>query len=408
MGILLRIWLGALLTIALIAGLLAWLERRSPDDQGADEGRLTDRMSRTPVRFHQALRARLVSEGGEFAARLARASTDPRAADAIARQVLSQLDEEPPPASDAPVLRHFGGGELDSALDRMHVVLAMVWSERHPELGDRMPVYALLHEARALEPQVLEPSLRGLAYAAKVFAHSAGGYCDLVEPMVSEVERDLPPTVMADWVADEASRAPAAETLAQLQGFLVDGSLACCAIRSERSAETEARLRQSIDDAERLGVCERRMPLIRAWAALLSDDRERAREELQALNPADLYEDDVEAHRVVRSALATEGDDATRRALMGSTRVKWLSRMIVAGAYEAIGESELSGRLRDGDAAQAAQRYVAGEIAVIRAARRIDPFFERERTAQLAEPGPAAPAAIGWTLPGAEWAGARR
>jgi len=407
MGINIRIWLGGLFTVAALVGLIALLMRASPDGRGADEERLSDRMSRTPVRFHKALRAHLVSEGDDFAARLERAAANDGEADAIARQLLSELDEEAPPSSDTPILRHFGGGELEPTLDRLHVVLAMIWTERHPEQADRMPLYALLHEARSLDPRTLEPSLRGLAYAAKVFAHSTGGYCDIVEPMASEVERDLPPTVMADWVAEESGQEPAARTLSQLQGFLVDGSLACCAIRSERYEDTRARLQESIDDAERLGVCERRMPLIRAWAALLSDDREQAREELAALSPDDLHDDDVEAHRVVRSALATDGDDATHRALMGSTRVKWLSRMIVAGAYEAVEDSGLSRRLRDSDAARAAQRFVAGEIAVIRAARRIEPFFERERSASLSLPDPGVESAMSWTLTSIEASGWR-
>jgi hypothetical protein len=405
MGVNIRIWLGGLITIAALAGLIGLLMKHSPDDQGADEERLGDRMSRTPVRFHQALRARIVTEGSELAARVERAASDPEEADALAREVLGDLDEEPPEPADEPLLVHFGGGELDPALDRLHVVLAMVWSERHPEQRDRMPLYALLHEARALEPQALEPSLRGLAHAVKIFAHSAGGYCELVEPMVGEVERDIPPTVMAEWTEEPEARKDASATLAQLQGFLVDGSLACCAIRSERFEETRARLHESIQDAERLGVCERRMPLIRAWAALISEDRDAARQELERLSPSDLHDDDVEAHRVVRHALATEGDDAAHRALMGSTRVNWLSRVVVAGAYEAVGDSALAGRLRDHEAAQAAQRFVAGEIAVIHAARQIDPFFERERSAQRSVRGHTAPATVGWTVAprGAGW-----
>lgn len=407
MGVNIRIWLGGLITIAALAGLIALLMKHSPDGQGADEERLGDRMSRTPVRFHQAIRARLANEGSTFATRLARAADDPAEADAIAREVLARLNEEAPEVPEVPLLDHFGGGELTPELDRLHVVLAMVWSERRPRQRDRMPLYALLHEARALEPQALEPSLRGLAHAVKIFAHSTGGYCELVEPMVSEVERDLPSTVMSDWVEGPEARKDAAATLAQLQGFLVDGSLACCAIRSERFEETRARLRKSIEDAERLGVCERRMPLIRAWAALISEDRDAAREELERLSPSDLHDDDVEAHRVVRHALATDGDDAAHRALMASTRVNWLSRVVVAGAYEAVGDSALAGRLRDGEAARAAERFVASEIAVIHAARQIEPFFERERSAQRSSPGHTAPASIGWTLPvtprGAGW-----
>ncbi|MAQ13937.1 MAG: hypothetical protein CMN30_03975 [Sandaracinus sp.] len=392
MGNNVRIALGGLVTVAAVAGLIALLMVHRSDDRGADEERLTDRMSRTPVRFHQALRAHTVAEGAAFAARLERAATDAREADAIARELLQELGEHEPEPSDAPILEHFGGGELDPASDRLHVLLAMVWSERNPQQSERMPLYAVLNEARALEPSALDPSLRGLAHAAQIFAHSTGGYCELVEPMVPEVERDIPPTLMGEWVEAEEDRAAAAATLAQLQGFLVDGSLACCAIRDERFEETKARLQASIGDAERLGVCEQRMPLLRAWAALLADDRDAAREHLALSDPTELHEDDVEAHRVVSSALAIEGEDATHRALMGSTRVNWLSRVVVGGAYDAMAESALARRLRDAAAADAARRFVAGEIAVIAAARRIDPFFERERSARLLGPPPSLPA----------------
>mgnify|MGYP004357545565 CR=1 FL=1 len=48
-----------------------------------------------------------------------------------------------------------------------------------------------------------------------------------------------------------------------------------------------------------------------AWAALLADDRDAAREHLALSDPTELHEDDVEAHRVVSSALAIEGEEGS-------------------------------------------------------------------------------------------------
>jgi len=383
MSVNLRIALGTFVTIGVLGGLLFYLFRTNPDEGPPPEDRLAERLERTSVHFHMALRERVATGGSTFAARVRQAGDDRREADAVARLVFDDLDEAHPSERSAPVLVHFGGGELSSARDRFHIVMAMLWSERHPAKEDRIPLYALLHEARGLEPSQLDASYAGLAMAAKAFVHASGGYCDLVEPMIDEATAEVPTSQMAAWIDDDDDPAAAAVTLGRLQRLLVDGSLACCAMRSEGFEETAARLERSIADAEALGVCEKRLPMLRAWVALLRGRRDEARRELQTVAVSELHEDDRESHRIIRSALATQGEGAPGRALVGTSRVDWLSRLVVAGVLEAVEDSPLAPVLRTGEPARAAEELVRGEAAVIDAARRIDPFFEQGRMSDV-------------------------
>ena len=335
-------------------------------------------MLRTPVRLHLAIREGLEQRGEPFARQLASASSEGGHADALARELLGVAGADRPPApSGLPVLHHFGAPELPPELDRMHLVLAMLWSEVATDEDARIPRYALLHEVRSLEPESLDRAFEGLALAAKAYAYSSGGYCDLVEPLVDGERVDPPPEAMGAWADGDRERGDAARNLGHLQRFLVDGSLACCAMRSGRVELTAQRLERSIADAERLGVCEHRLPLIRAWAALLRGNRELARQEIDRVDVAELHESDFARLRLIRSALATEGTDAAERALLRTMDQHWLSRLVVSGAFEAIETSNLAPVLRDGEAARAARRFVEGEVAVVAEARRIDPFFEQ-------------------------------
>lgn len=373
-----KMWLAVGVAVALVAGVLGVLFVRHDDEaRGATEDRLHERLERTSVQLHLAIRARLDREGERFAARLERAADDDAEAEALAHVLLDDLDAAEPDPSGAPVLAHFGGGELSPAADRLHLVLGMLWSERHPERAERIPTYALLHEARALSPSELGSPHRELAHAARAYAHAVGGYCHMVE----RLEEVAPPSAaeLVGWVEGEQERAAAARRLGQLRRFLVDGSLACCAMRAGRPEETARRLELSVRDAELLGVSERRLPLLEAWAAVLAGDRARARELLDELPRDRLHEDDQEAHRIIRSALAIEGEDAASRAMEGTTRAAWLSRLVVAGALEVVEGSELAGLLWTGEPARAAERFVRGEAAVIAAARRVAPFFDQRR-----------------------------
>jgi hypothetical protein len=373
-----RVLIAVCALLAAGVGVFAYLFAQTADEgTHANAARLDARMQRTSVRFHVALRDRLAREGAPFAARLERAANERDEAQRLAHSILDDLERHTPTAIDEPVLRHFGGPELSPAMDRLHLVLAMLWSERHPERARRIPQYALLHEARALEPTQLAAPYAELARAAQAYAHASGGYCDFVEPMSEGAPASLDATAMMDEIGD-ADPEVAALRLHRLQRFLVDGSLACCAMRNDRMAETAERLQQSIADAESLGICDKRLPLLRAWTAVLNGEDEEARRQLGLLPPPEeLHDDDHEAYRIIRSALATGGARAASRAHVGTTRVEWLSRLVVAGALEAVEGSELAGPLRTSEAARAAQRLVCGEAAVIDAARRIEPFFDQ-------------------------------
>lgn len=347
-------------------------------DSSATEERLEARLEMAPVQLHLAVRERLSRDGASFAARLERAASESAEADAIARELLEQIGEGAIEDSGEPVLHHFGADRAEPDLDRLHVLLAMVWTEREADSNERMPTYVLKHEARALHPAALGPGLEGLGWAASVYSHAIGGYCDVAEPDAARVRGAVAPAALADLVP-EPEREATAVTLSNLQRFLADGSLGCCAMREGDLTATLERLERSIRDAERLGVCELRLPLLKAWRALLRGDRDDARSFLNQVDPDDLEEDDRARWRVIRTALAIDEPDAAEQATLRSEDHRWISRLVAAGGRQSVRETRLAPLLFDAPLPEAARRMVAGEVAILREARRIQPFLERQR-----------------------------
>ncbi len=373
-----KIGLALLLTAAVLVLVFVGIRSYATVDPSATEERLESRLERAPVQLHLAIRDRLHRDGAEFASRLARAASEPREADGIARELLTQIGRGPVDDPGEPVLHHFGAERTEPALDRLHVLLAMIWTERSADSNERMPTYALKHEARALDPSALGAGLEGLGRAASVYAHAIGGYCEVAEPDAARLRGAVPPEALAELVPGPEREATAV-TLSNLQRFLADGSLGCCAMREGDLSATIERLDRSIRDAERLGVCELRLPLLKAWRALLQGEREEARAFLDQVSQNDLEDDDRARWRVIRTALAIDEDDAPEQATLRSEDHRWLSRLVAAGARQSVRESRLAPLLFDAPAPDAARRMVAGEVAVLREARRIEPFLERQR-----------------------------
>ncbi|MBJ72903.1 MAG: hypothetical protein CMN31_16455 [Sandaracinus sp.] len=383
----LRLGLG-LAAVGLVVGILAvTVGDDAPRD---DTDQLAERVDRPTVHFHVALRERVSSEGAAFGREVLSATVDRAEGDdeARAERIADALIEASRQAREGkregadeelgPVLEAFGGGAQPAEVDRLALLLAMTASA--PKENARLPEEVQLYEARRLSVEELPVDLRGLGHAARAFAFSKVGFCDLGEEAGRASDRAGTPNAAAVANALGEAAGEDAEGLADLvegiRTLLVDGSAACCAMRQGRHAETAERLERAVSDAEALGVCEERLPILRAWAALLRGDRDAARGHADEVDVDLLTRTDFERHRMVRDAIATPGQDGASEAMLRLMDPRWLSRLVLEGTLQALGESELAPWIEQDATPQAALRFVAAEAALLRTARRLHPLFD--------------------------------
>jgi len=361
-----RIWLGlGLLALAFGGGLL-WLRTHDVDEQ--DSETVETRLDRTSVHFHVALRHRLATEGEPFARRLDRARDDESERARIAAELLEErgsgaaLLESGADRSLRPILRLFGAPPMEPAADRFAVLLAMAASDVKERR--RVSRHVLAYEATRTDVDALPSALRPLAHGLRAYAFTRDGACDAVT-REGRTARALThrPASEEDRLLDLAHR------------MLVDGSMACCAMREGRIDAAATELERVADDAAALGVATQYEGMLRAWAALARGEGESARGELEGIDTSRLEEDDVARLRTLRDALAS-GPDGAREALFRSSEAQWLSSIVITSVVEAAATTELHALLEDEPRADAALRFVEAETAVSRAARDQHPLFD--------------------------------
>ncbi len=348
-----------------------------PEDfQAPNRDRLEQRLRRPSVRFHVALRERLAREGRKFGRRVEASIDSAAEAQRLANELLEVKSPSDPSKAVLPAL---GAADIDAVHDRFFTTLAMVAQSSNP--GHSLPEYVLMYEAERLSIERVNRRLRGLVVATRAYAYSLGGYCELIE---EDLRRFKPlPAVDTDSFArfiqdpiPEEQRETIGHTLTAVQLLLIDGARACCAVRQERPKEAADHLAASVRNLAQLDVAKHRRQVLKAWQALLSGDRERARRELDSVEWEKLSAVDQKRKSVVRDAIATPGPGGANEALWRSVDRKWLSQMILEGAFEALAKAGIDGLVAWDPTATAARKLVDAEHKLMEAARLHHPLFD--------------------------------
>lgn len=271
----------------------------------------------------------------------------------------------------APIL-----GETTVDRERLFLLLALV--EDRARHDDRVPLPISVYEASRLRVETLDEALHGIAHAARALVYSKSGRCDLTERESEAATRAPTAAEIRGWLPGLESET-VADDLHHAIRFLVDASLACCAVREGALTESAKRIEASAADAEALRVDVRRVAILRAWAAVVRGDRARARTLVDGVNASQLADGDRERHRMVRDALATPYEEGVNDALVRLVDRDWLLALALEGTVDALARDGVLHVLGEQPQTQAAREFVRAEARVIAAARRLDPLFDLER-----------------------------
>jgi len=355
-----------------------------PEDE-AD--RLEARLDRASVHFHLALRESLDGpRGAETARRLDAARTSTDAADRLARELFEGRDagerklREGGRASRAISGRLVDEAALDPESDRAAFFLAL--AAEAIEDDERVPKHVLVYEASRLRPtEVSEPVLRAFAGAVAAVIFARAGYCErsgAAADGVGDVDDASLDAALDRWLPGaEIERARVRDDLRRALTVLVGGARACCAIGEGSDAAAARSVSRWVDDAEQLEVDPQRVAILHAWRALVEGDREAARVRLSEVTAATLSRADRERYRLVRDALARGGDESMGDANERLVDRRWISGLVMTGAFAALEADGTVAAIRAHPEADALRRVAAGEAAVIGAARARYPLFDQ-------------------------------
>jgi len=370
--------LGVLLVLGACAG------ASTPDDE---QTRLEERLDRATVHFHLTLRESLDGpEGPRFARRLDRARTSTQEADALARELFEGRSagerklREGGRASRAIAARLVDDPTLDAESDRAAFFLAL--AAQDVDDAERIPEPVLLYEASRLRlDEVSGPALRAFARAVAALTFASAGYCERATAeadAVGTVDDDALDAALARWTPGAAlDRDRVRADLRRALRVLVGGARACCAIREGDDARAARSVSSWVDDAERLEVDPQRVAILRAWRALVDGDRDAARAQLDRVTASTLSGADAERYRLVRDSLARSGGASPRDATERLVDRRWISHLVLAGAFHALEADRAVAAVRAHPEADALRRVAAGEAAVIEAARARYPMFDQ-------------------------------
>lgn len=355
--------------------------------------RLEQRLDRTAVHFHLSLRAALDGDDGaavarqlieasrtrDVAGRIAQAHFADRARGARllreGRRFDGTLSELVAPETEVP-------GDIDGAA----FFLALL-AETAAEDG-RIPKQVLVYEATRLSLDGTPPVVRALAEAGRALVMARAGYC---ERSAAEAERALGRELseaevrreVARWLDEEAfgeGRLEPARLYADVTravSVLAGAARACCGVRDGENTTATRSINRWIDDASELGVSDSKTAILRAWTALVREDRDAARGELAVLRERELGPDDTSRYRMIRDAVASSSREALDDATEQLVDRRWLSALALSGVADAFSEDGLLAALDAHPAAGGLRRLAAGEVAVIAAARARYPMFDQ-------------------------------
>lgn len=367
--------------VAAAAGLYAWVSR-SPDVPLASDVDRALGLDHAAVHLHLALRREL-HRNPTRAEELRRAPAARPVAERWADRLLDRRVEGATALAEGrdvgPVLGGFGSTLAETEHERVALLFALA---AHRAGGPpQVPLPIAVYEASRVDPSAGGEGLSGMVHAARALVYSSADLCERARAEADASTRA--PT--AEELADDDLRglasnaATVAADLEHARRFLVDGAVACCAVREGAVVEAAKRIEASAADAAALGVRAERVAILRAFAATARGDRTSARALVDSVRAAELEPGDRERHRMIRDALASPDDHGLSDAMVRLVDRDWLLALVLEGVVDALERDGLHDALAEHPAARAAIDFVAAEASVLYSARALDPLFDRVR-----------------------------
>ncbi|MCB9595057.1 MAG: hypothetical protein H6719_20235 [Sandaracinaceae bacterium] len=351
--------------------------------------RVEERLDRTAVHFHLALRDQLEGPSAEqTAAQLVASRGSPARARDLAERVYAErqrgarwLREGRRPARAlAPLVAE--GADADAASDQAAFFLALLLEDATDDT--RIPKQILVYESTRLSPErVRDSAVRALARAGRALVLARAGYCEMAEaealaaleagPSRAEVEVST-----SRWLATSALDSSALHAdLTRALSVLSGAARACCRIRDGRHDAAARSIQRWIGDAEELGVSRERIAILRGWSALALGDADGARVQLGLLRSSAVEPAEAPRQAMLRDALASASDDALDEATHRLVDRPWLSGLALRGVHRAFAADGLLAALDEQREARAHRDLAIGHGAVIASARARFPMFDQ-------------------------------
>lgn len=365
--------------LAAAAGLYAWLSR-APDVPRASDLDRTLGLDHAVVHLHLALRRELHRDPSR-ADELRRAPMARPVAERWADRLLDRRVEGATALAEGrdvgPVLGGFGSPITQTDPERVALLFALA---AHRAGGPpQVPLAVAVYEASRVDPNASGDSLAGMVHAARALVYSSADLCDRARAeadasMRAPSAEELTAVALGGLGSDAAT---VAADLEHARRFLVDGAVACCAVREGAVVEAAKRIEASASDAAALGVRPERVAILRAFAATARRDRTSARALVDSVRAAELEPADRERHRMIRDAIASPDDHGLSDAMVRLVDRDWLIALVLEGVVDALERDGLRDALAEHPAARAAIDFVAAEASVLYAVRSLDPLFDR-------------------------------
>lgn len=364
--------------LAAAAGLTVWVMRApdAPQPSPADRALGLDHAA---VHLHLVLRRELHRDPTR-AVELLRASESRPVAEEWADWLLDRRAEGAAALAAGhdvgPVLGGLGGAAETLERERVALLFALV-ADRAGE-PPQVPLPVAVYEASRVDAEAIGEPFVGMVRAARALVYSSADLCELARSEAAASTR-APDADALDELVSTTDAATVAEDLEHARRLLVDGSVACCAVREGAVVEAAKRIEASAADASLLGVSPDRVAILRAFAATARRDRDTARRLVDTVRAADLAPADRERHRMIRDALASPDDHGLSDAMVRLVDRDWLLALVLEGVVDALERDGLRAALDRQPLARSAWQFVSAEASVLAAARALDPLFDRDR-----------------------------
>jgi hypothetical protein len=260
-------------------------------------------------------------------------------------------------------------------MERAMLLLAYVVAQGKHE-GAGSPRVATYEASRLASHEVPEP-LRGLVEAARALIFSSGNHCAEARESASASSEVGELEASHEWL-DGVDAEVVATDLEYARRLLVDGALACCALRGGDPSEAGRLIDATAVDARGLGLAPERVLLLQTLAATAMGDDDGARLFANQIEPARLTAPDRARLRLLRDAIAASGEHGLRDAALRLAERDWLLSAMLEAVVDAMERDGLLERLESQAEYQVARGFLAAEARVFVVAGEIYPFFEQQ------------------------------
>ena len=330
------------------------------------------------VQMHLVLRQRLAANERAVAEALLASDRSADPLDGLARELFEARHEGARKLAEGedsgPILEALGAPRRSVDVERATLLLTYLVAHARHEAAASPPV--VTYEASRLVASELPEPLRGVANAARTLVYASGGHCERAAEAATASARGPSAEDVAGWL--ESLEAPTvAADVEHARKLLIDGALACCALRARDRVESARLIEATVRDAQGLGLDDARIRLFQAFAAVARREPEQAREILDSVDPAELEKFGEGRLRLLRDAIAGAGEESLFDAAIRLADRDWLLSAMLEAVVDVLQRDGLLEVLEEQPEVRAARQLVAAEAELFSIARKAYPFFDQ-------------------------------